>query len=130
MSGIGDHLMREGYFYFSAHHRHKPDMIEEYPRLLLGRGAEGIVAIDTALTHELPIPVVAVAGHRKITGVTNVMLDHRRAGALSLRHLPPMGRRHIPFMHGQSFSPDPDGASCSTRAASRDRGVAIRRAWR
>ncbi|MEQ1352785.1 MAG: LacI family DNA-binding transcriptional regulator, partial [Candidatus Acidiferrum sp.] len=31
MSGIGDHLMREGYFYLSAHHRHKPDMIEEYP---------------------------------------------------------------------------------------------------
>src|SRR5438445_12943250 len=58
MGGIGDHLMREGYFFFSAHHRHKPDMIEEYPRLLLGRGAEGIVAIDTALTHELPIPVV------------------------------------------------------------------------
>jgi len=27
---------------------------------------EGIVTIDTALTHELPIPVVAVAGHRKI----------------------------------------------------------------
>jgi hypothetical protein len=45
MSGIGDHLMREGYFYFTAHHRHKPDMIEEYPRLLLGRGAEGLIAL-------------------------------------------------------------------------------------
>src|SRR5882762_850110 len=42
MSGIGDHLMREGYFYFIAQHRHKPDMIEEYPRLLAGRGAEEI----------------------------------------------------------------------------------------
>src|SRR5262249_55815565 len=45
MSGIGDHLMQEGYFYFSAHHRHKPDLVEEYPRLLIGRGAEGIIAI-------------------------------------------------------------------------------------
>src|SRR5260370_31047270 len=84
MSGIGDHLMREGYFYFSAHHRHKPDMIEEYPRLLLGCGGEGIVTIHTALTHELPISVVAVAGHRTIAGVTNVIVDHRRSAGVSL----------------------------------------------
>src|SRR5258708_39107989 len=25
--GLGDHLSHQGYFYFSAHHRHKPDMI-------------------------------------------------------------------------------------------------------
>jgi DNA-binding LacI/PurR family transcriptional regulator len=85
MSGIGDHLMREGYFCFSAHHRHKPDMIEEYPHLLMGRGAEGLITIDTALIHELRPPVVA--GHRKIPGVTNVILDHKRAAELSLRHL-------------------------------------------
>ena len=126
MSGIGDHLMREGYFYFSAHHRHKPDMIEEYPRLLLGRGAEGIVAIDTALTHELPIPVVAVAGHRKITGVTNVMLDHRRAAELSLRHLHQLGHRHIAFMRGQSFSSDSDDRWRSLVAVAKELGIEIR----
>src|SRR5690349_21001453 len=60
MSGVGDHLMREGYFYFSAHHRHKVDLIEEYPRLLVGRGAEGLIVIDTALQHSLSIPVVAI----------------------------------------------------------------------
>jgi DNA-binding LacI/PurR family transcriptional regulator len=81
MSGIGDHLMREGYFYFSAHHRHKPGLIEEYPRLLLGRGAEGIIVIDILLEHQLSVPVVAVAGNKKINGVTNVVLDHRRGGA-------------------------------------------------
>lgn len=106
MSGIGDHLMREGYFYFSAHHRHKLDMIEEYPRLLIGRGAEGIIAIDTALHHELPVPVVAVAGHRAIPGVTNVVLDHRRAAELILQHLWQLGHRQIAFMRGQPFSSD------------------------
>jgi len=126
MSGIGDHLMREGYFYFSAHHRHKPDMIEEYPRLLLGRGVEGIVAIDTALTHELPIPVVAVAGHRKITGVTNVILDHKRAAELSLRHLHQLGHRHIAFMRGQSFSSDSDDRWRSLVAVSKELGIEIR----
>ena len=28
MSGIEDHLLREGYFYFVASHRHRPDLIE------------------------------------------------------------------------------------------------------
>lgn len=126
MSGIGDHLMREGYFYFSAHHRHKPDMVEEYPRLLMGRGAEGIIAIDTALTHELPLPVVAVAGHKKIPGVTNVFLDHRRAAELSLRHLHQLGHRHIAFMRGQPFSSDSDDRWRSIVAVARDLGLEIR----
>ena len=106
MSGIGDHLMREGYFYFNAHHRHKPDMIEEYPRLLIGRGAEGLITIDTNLEHELSVPVVAVAGHKKISGITNVLLDHRRAAELILRHLGELGHKHIAFMRGQPFSAD------------------------
>jgi LacI family transcriptional regulator len=106
MSGIGDHLMQEGYFYFSAHHRHKADLIEEYPRLLLGRGAEGLVLIDTALQHELAVPAVAIAGHKSIKGVTNVVLDHRRAAELILRHLHQLGHRHIAFMRGQPFSSD------------------------
>jgi len=126
MSGIGDHLILEGYFYFSAHHRHKPDMVEEYPRLLVGRGAEGIIAIDTALHHELPIPVVAVAGHRKIPGVTNVLLDHRRAAELSLRHLYQLGHRHVAFMRGQSFSSDSNDRWRSLVAIAKDLGIEIR----
>src|SRR5882724_2603173 len=126
MSGIGDHLMREGYFYFSAHHRHKPDLVEEYPRLLVGRGAEGIIAIDTTLEHELSVPVVAVAGHRKIAGVTNVLLDHRRAAELSLRHLHQLGHRHVAFMRGQSFSSDSDDRWRSLVAVAKELGIEIR----
>jgi LacI family transcriptional regulator len=126
MSGIGDHLMREGYFYFSAHHRHKPDMIEEYPRLLMGRGVEGMIAIDTALVHELPIPVVAVAGHRKIPGVTNIVLDHKRAAELSLRHLHQLGHRQIAFMRGQPFSADSDDRWRSILAVAKELGLEVR----
>ena len=126
MSGVGDHLMREGYFYFSAHHRHKPDMIEEYPRLLAARGAEGIIAIDTALQHELPIPVVAVAGHRKIEGVTNVVLDHKRAAELTLGHLYQLGHRRIAFMRGQAFSSDSNDRWRSLVTTAKDLGIEIR----
>ena len=126
MSGIGDHLMQEGYFYFSAHHRHKPDLVEEYPRLLMGRGAEGIIAIDTALEHELAVPVVAVAGHKKISGVTNVVLDHRHAAELALRHLHQLGHRHIAFMRGQPFSSDSDYRWRSIVAVARELNIEIR----
>lgn len=74
--------------------------------MLLGRGAQGIIAIDTALEHSIPIPVVAVAGHRHIEGVTNVLLDHARAAELTLTHLHSLGHRHIAFMRGQIFSSD------------------------
>ena len=126
MSGIGDHLMGEGYFYLTAHHRHKPDMIEEYPRLLLGRGSEGLITIDTALAHALPVPVVAVAGHRKIPGVTNVVLDHRRAAELLLRHLYQLGHRQIAFMRGQPFSSDSDVRWKSIASVARELGLEIR----
>jgi LacI family transcriptional regulator len=108
MSGIGDQLIKAGYFYFTAHHRHKPNLIEEYTRMLIGRGAQGLIAIDTLLEHPVSIPVVAVAGHRHIDGVTNVVLDHHRAAELALNHLYGLGHRKIAFMHGQPFSSDSD----------------------
>jgi LacI family transcriptional regulator len=108
MSGIGDHLIKAGYFYFTAHHRHKRNLVEEYTRMLIGRGAQGIIAIDTLLEHPIGIPVVAVAGHRHIEGVTNVLLDHARAAELALNHLYSLGHRHIAFMRGQPFSSDSD----------------------
>src|SRR5580704_5076570 len=108
MNGIEEVLLEEGYFYLAASHRRKADLIEEYPRLLMDRSVEGFIAIDTALQHSLPIPVVAVAGHRRIEGVTNILLDHRRAAELSLNHLHSLGHRKIAFMRGQSFSSDSD----------------------
>jgi LacI family transcriptional regulator len=108
MSGIGDQLIKAGYFYFTAHHRHQRNLVENYTRMLIGRGAQGIIAIDTHLEHSLPVPVVAVAGHRHVVGVTNVMLDHARAAELVLTHLHALGHRHIAFMRGQPFSSDSD----------------------
>jgi LacI family transcriptional regulator len=108
ISGIGDLLIQAGYFYFTAHHRHNRNLVEEYTRMLIGRGAQGLIAIDTLLEHPVSIPVVAVAGHRHIEGVTNVVLDHTRAAELALGHLYALGHRKIAFMRGQPFSSDSD----------------------
>jgi LacI family transcriptional regulator len=82
--------------------------VEEYGQMLLGRGAEALIAIDTALEHSFPVPAAAVAGHRTINGVTNVVLDHRFAAELALAHLHSLGHRNIAFMRGQPFSSDSD----------------------
>jgi LacI family transcriptional regulator len=126
MSGIGDHLMDAGYFYFTAHHRHRKNLVEEYSQMLLGRGAEALITIDTLLEHPFPVPVVAVAGHRPIDGVTNVVLDHRFAAELALTHLHSLGHRRIAFMRGQPFSSDSDERWRSIVQVARELGIAIR----
>jgi len=60
MSGIEDHLLEEGYFYFVVSHRHRADLILEYPRLLQQRAVEGLIAVDTTCQKGALIPVVAV----------------------------------------------------------------------
>src|SRR6202789_1006400 len=59
MTGIGDRLLDENYFYFIAHHRHRADLIEEYPRMLMSRGGDGLITRDTNLMDKLPLPVEA-----------------------------------------------------------------------
>jgi LacI family transcriptional regulator len=109
LSGVEEHLVEEGYFYLTASHRRKPDLIEEYPRLFMDRSVEGFIFIDTALVKSIGVlPAVAVAGHRRIEGVTNVVLDQKRAAELALRHLYQLGHRRIAFMRGGSHSSDAD----------------------
>jgi LacI family transcriptional regulator len=106
MSGIEEHLLREGYFYFVASHHHRPDLIDEYPKLLLARSVEGLIAVDTPWHHDLSLPVVTVSGHNEVHKVTNIVLDHRRAAELALEHLFKLGHRRIAFIKGQEFSSD------------------------
>lgn len=106
MSGIEDYLLQEGYFYFVVSHRHRSDLVEEYPRLLQERAVEGLIAVDTACRESMPIPVVAVSGHRELRGVTNIVLDHDRAARLALEHLAKLGHQKIAFIKGQAFSSD------------------------
>jgi LacI family transcriptional regulator len=108
LSGAEEHLIDEGYFYLTASHLRNAQLTEEYPRLLMDRSVEGFILIDTALEHTWNLPVVAVAGHRTIRGVTNVVLDQRQAAVLALHHLHGLGHRKIAFMRGGSHSSDAD----------------------
>lgn len=106
ISGIEDYLSQAGYFYLVVSHRHRKDLLEEYAAMLLGRSVDGIIAVDTHYRQRLPIPVVAVSGHEEVPGVTNVVLNHRRAAFLALQHIAQMGHHEIAFIKGQDFSTD------------------------
>jgi LacI family transcriptional regulator len=74
--------------------------------MMLARAVEGIIAVDTPIKETLPVPVVAVSGHRHREGVINIELDHGLAAHLALSHLKELGHKHIAFIKGQTFSSD------------------------
>lgn len=126
LTGVEESLIEEGYFYLTASHRRKLDLIEEYPRMLMERSVEGFILIDTVLQHGLKLPAVAVAGHQDIAGVTNVVLDQRRAAELTLRHLHQLGHRKIAFMRGGSHSSDADDRWSCLKAVAKELGIEVR----
>lgn len=106
MSGIEDHLVRNGYFYFLASHRGREGRLATYLDLFETRQVEGLILLATRLREPLPLPTVVVSGHERLAGVTNVVLDHDHAAALALDHLMELGHRRIAFFRGQEGSSD------------------------
>lgn len=106
ISGIEQYLRKHGYFFLTVAHRHDPELLSQYSRMLSERGVEGIITVDTTV-HETPsLPTVAVAGHKKVKGVTNVILDHHCAAVLALTYLKELSHERIAFMKGNPLSSD------------------------
>jgi LacI family transcriptional regulator len=106
ISGIEDALLKEGLFYFVASHRHHAELLEAYPRLMISRAVDGIIAVDTKVNENIRVPVVAVSGHWHNQHIISVELDHRMAAQQALEHLQKLGHQRIAFIKGQAFSSD------------------------
>src|SRR5690349_15737077 len=106
ISGIEQYLRERNYFFLTVVHRHDLSLLSRYSQLLLERGVEGIITVDTTVQDAPTLPTVAIAGHKKLKGVTNIVLDHEKAATLALQHLKDLGHRHIAFMKGNPVSSD------------------------
>ncbi|MFZ1005427.1 MAG: LacI family DNA-binding transcriptional regulator [Candidatus Sulfotelmatobacter sp.] len=106
ISGIEAYLKKMDYFFLTVAHRHDEQLLGRYSQLLLQRGVEGFITVDTTIQDVPPLPTVAVAGHKKVNGVTNIVLDHMQAAKLALNYLMALGHRRIAFMKGSPFSSD------------------------
>ena len=87
IAGIENSARLKNYFFVTGVHRHNQELFDKYCRLLLQRGAEGLISLDFNLAQSLPVPAVAIPGHMDNEGVTNIVLDHHRAAELALKHL-------------------------------------------
>ncbi|MEO7660709.1 MAG: LacI family DNA-binding transcriptional regulator [Pyrinomonadaceae bacterium] len=106
LNGVESALSTAEYFYLTASHLHREDLLEKLPRVLIERQVEGIIAVDTPIRFKPLIPVVNVSGHDEIDGVTNVVLNHQHAAELGIGHLYNLGHRRIAAIKGQAFSSD------------------------
>ncbi len=106
ISGIEEYLRKNDYFFLTVIHRHDPKLLQTYAQMLLTRGVEGFITTDTSIVEKLALPTVAVAGHERVEGVTNIVLDHKRAARLALEHLKKLGHEEIAFIKGQTVSSD------------------------
>ncbi len=106
ISGIEQYLRKRDYFFLTVVHRHDPELLNRYSQLLSERGVEGIITVDTTVHEEPVLPTVAVAGHKKLKGVTNIILDHGKAAVLALNHLKDLSHQCVAFMKGNPVSSD------------------------
>ncbi|HTD55932.1 MAG TPA: LacI family DNA-binding transcriptional regulator [Silvibacterium sp.] len=106
MQGVEEYLLRAHYFYFAASHYWKPELMEQYPQMLIERAVDGFLLLNTPAGQHNPLPTVAISAHNNAPGVTNVVLDHKRAASLALTHLYEMGHRRIAFVKGPEIIPD------------------------
>ncbi len=104
--GIEDHLRQRDYFFLTVAHRHDLNLLRRNSQMLLQRGVEGLITIDTQLPEAPILPAVAVAGHKKLEGVTNIILDHGRAAFFALDHLASLSHKRIAFLKGNPISSD------------------------
>jgi len=125
IAGIESGARQKDYFFVTGVHRHDPELFERYCRLLLQRGAEGIITIDYNLAHSLPVPAVAVPGHMENVGVTNIVLDHHHAAELALKHLHDLGHRKIAILRGQPESADSHHRWNAVQAVSAQMGIEL-----
>lgn len=106
ISGVEAYLRQHNYLFLTVIHRHDASMLRDHSQLLMERGVEGFITVDTSLQEPLPLPTVSVAGHRILKGVTNIVLDQERGARVALEHLLALGHRKIAFMKGQPRSSD------------------------
>ncbi|HEY1648324.1 MAG TPA: LacI family DNA-binding transcriptional regulator [Terracidiphilus sp.] len=107
MSGVVEELTAAHYFYFTACHDWKRELIEKYPRMLVERAVDGFLLLNTPADHiAVPVPVVAISAHTVTENVTNIILDHHQAVQQALGHLHELGHRRVAVLRGPRAIPD------------------------
>ena len=126
MSGVVEELSSAHYFYFTACHDWKKDLIDQYPRMLVERSVDGFLLLNTPAEEiSVPVPVVAISADIANENVTNIVLDHHAAVESALVHLFELGHRNIAFMRGPRAIPDSEFRWDAIQTVTNEMGLRI-----
>ena len=125
LAGIEDALFRSGYVLLLVSHHHQKEVIDHAQSMLAERAVDGIIAIDTVLAHDSLLPTVTVSCPSSHEGVTNIVVDQKRAADLALEHLFMLGHRKIAIIRGQNFSSDSESRWQAITDTAARLGIAI-----
>ena len=102
ISGIEQFLRQRDYFFLTVVHRHDVALLSRYSQMLSERGVEGIITVDTTVQEAPSLPTVAIAGHKKIKGIYQVVLDHEPGSSPGARASEGTAPRADRLYEGQS----------------------------
>jgi LacI family transcriptional regulator len=95
LSGAANHLGQFNYCCMILPHGYDSSLVPMHVDLLMKRGAEGFIAIDTVLDHASQLPMVAVGCQNHTPGATVIQLNQKRAAALALEFVLSHGHREL-----------------------------------
>ncbi len=129
LAGLEQGLLQAGYFYFLISHHHRDEVIERSQTMFVERSVDGIIAIDTRVDADdaapMHLPMVTISCPHEQEGVTNIVLNHRRAAELAFDHLTGLGHRSIAVIKGQAFSSDTEARWQAIRHAAQRAKVTL-----
>jgi DNA-binding LacI/PurR family transcriptional regulator len=126
VSGIENHLLANDYSYLvTSHRRSTPKLLQNDFELLTNRAVDGLILLATEVREPPPLPAVVISGHRRVEGLSNVVIDHDRAARLALTHLNELGHRRIALFRGQPGSSDTEDRARAIFKASAALGIEI-----
>lgn len=94
--------------------------------MLIDRAVEGLILLNTPVAEALRVPVVAISGHHRVPGVTNIVVDNKKGTLAALEHLVELGHRRIAFFKGHRGSSDTEYRWRSVLRAAAQLGIEVR----
>jgi DNA-binding LacI/PurR family transcriptional regulator len=125
LAGLEQGLFQAGYFFYLLSHHHHDELIARAEAMMLDRAVDGLVVIDTLLPGRSSLPTVTVSCPGIQEGATNIVLNHKHAADLAIKHLTGLGHRRVAVIKGQSFSSDSEPRWLAIREAAKEAGLPL-----
>lgn len=125
LSGIEQGLLQAGYCYFLLSHHHHEEKIARSQAMFAERSVDGLIAVDTPLLQAPHLPTITVSCPVTHEGITNIVLNERRAAELAIDHLAGLGHRGVAVIKGQSFSSETESRWQAIRHAAERAHLAV-----